>query len=199
MECLLLTCIIIISLICVCHSLDLQLMLEPFASLHAGLKESHPLFKTGMLWLVVLQGMGHSAHAICSWHSWYKQQLQKQHYVLRGLQVLPLCLTFNPSLILLHSNSLCQANLYDDISMHLCRYIMNWACWLNRMCNRPFIYYTFVKSIQGSTTKFMVTEHLAQWLIVCWSCRLGKHVKQHGLTEFILDHSKTVKTHNAAN
>jgi hypothetical protein len=30
---------------------------------------------------------------------------------------------------------------------------------------------------------------LAQCLIVCLSCGLGKPVKQHGLTEFILDHS----------
>lgn len=147
-EHLLWTCIVIISFICVCHSLGLQLMLEPFSSLHAGLKESHLLFKTGMLWLVILQGMGHSAHAICNWHSWYKQQLQKQHYILRWLQVLPLCLTFNPSLILLRPNSLRQAFLYDDISTHLCLYIMNWACWLNRQCNRPFIHLLYVHQIR---------------------------------------------------
>lgn len=157
MECLLLTCIVIISFICVHHSLGLQLMLEPFSFLLAGLKESCSLFMTGMLWLVVLQGMGHSAHAICGLHSLYKQQLQKQHYILRWLQVLPLCLTFNQFLILLRLNSLCQAYLYDDISMHLCPYIMNWECWLFRQCNRPFVYYTFIKSIQGSTTKFMIT------------------------------------------
>ena len=149
MERLLLTCIVIISSICVCHSLGLQLMLEPFSSPHAGLKASRPLLKTGMSWLVVLQGMGHSAHAICSWHRWYKQQLQKQHYILRWLQDLPLCLTFNPPLILLRPNSLCQAFLYDDISMHLCPCIMKWTCWLNRQCNRPFIHLLYIHQIHS--------------------------------------------------
>jgi hypothetical protein len=148
MECLLLTCIVIISFICVHHSLGLQLMLEPFSFLLAGLKESRSLFTTGMLWLVVLRGMSHSAHAICSWHSLYKQQLQKQHYILRWLQVLPLCLTLNQFLILLHLNSLCQAYLYD-ISMHLCPYIMNWACRLFRQCNRPFIRLLYVHQIHS--------------------------------------------------
>lgn len=123
---LLLTCIVIISFICVCNSLGLQLILEPFSSLHAGLTESHPLFKTWMLWVVVLQDTSYSAYAICSWHSLYKQQLQKQQYVSRWLQVPPLRLIFNPSLILLCPNSL-------------------------------FIYYTFIKFTQGSTTKFMIT------------------------------------------
>lgn len=113
--------------------------------------------KTGMLWLV-LQGMGHCAHVICSWHSLYKQQLQKQHNILRWLQVLQLSLTFNPSLILLHPTSLRQVYLYDDRAcMHAHTLWTGQADLMDSVTDHSFICYTFIKSIQGSTTKFMRT------------------------------------------
>jgi len=99
-----------------------------------------------------------------------KQQLQKQHYTLRWLQVLPLCLTsMHPSfsfvltLTFMHPSFSFVLTVYARLTCMISACIrahtlwIGHADWMDSVTDNTFIYYTFIKSIQASTTKFMIT------------------------------------------